>query len=622
MKNIREAKQVKKHEHLDQSFDNAQAGVVDVRSLIALAWSERGRFLAAALCMGISALATAGYAYLIGPVLRSVFLGADAERLQVPVAGFLARLSASIGAADPWMIGAAIVSVTLIKGVSYFSQTALTGQAGQRVLHGLRTRLYRGLLGLNPLNSNTPTRGELITRFTVDVEAVEKAVTDGLVAFVRDGLQILALAGLALALDPLLGLIGIAAFPPVAVLIVRVGGRLRNRRAAVHTAFGNMGTAIDETASGLSVIQSFGAEKMMESRFNNRSQNILVSTVRAIVLKAISSPINELLGATALAVTLWYAHDRIAAGALSPEAFVSFFSALLLLYQPVKGLGQAQHAVQAGLAAFERLVVLTDLEKEQRDNGSVTRAIPEQLTEICLENVKVAYDRGENVLRNVNLTISAGSRIAVVGRSGAGKTTLLNFLMGFLPLGGGRLLLDGESVDLESGMARQIFAPVPQEPYLFDDTIKMNVHCGRPRALDSDVLEACRAAGVTQFADEMERGICTRVGPGGEGLSLGQRQRVCLARAILSRAPVLLLDEVTASLDGETEQALVEGLESFIAGRTVLVVTHRLATARWADQIALIENGTISSIGEADTILSSNERLKKLFAEQYKTGPS
>ncbi len=566
--------------------------------------------------MGISAAATAGYAYLIGPVIRSLFLDAPSESAPIPAADALTRLSATIGEAEPWWIGLAIVSAAAIKGSSHFGQSTLAVQAAQRVLHNLRSRLYRGLLRLNPLSPEARSRGELIARFNVDVEAVERAIRQGLVAFVRDSLQIIALAGLALALDPWLGLVGLAAFPPIGILIIRIGRRLRKRRSAVHAAFGGMSTVVDETVSGLSVIRSFGAEDFMEERFTRRSKEILVSTVRAVVLKAVSSPVNELLGSGALAATLWYAHARIADGALTPEAFISFFSALFLLYQPVKGLGQAQHAVQSGLAALERLAVLDVVDESSSGTKTAEPEHPFMPTEIRLEGARVGYPGREAVLSSIDLTVSAGSKIAVVGRSGSGKSTLLNLLQGFLPLRGGRLLVDGEPITLDPLEARRLFAPVPQEPHLFDDTIRMNVRCGRPTASENDVREACRAAGVTQIVEGIPDGIDTVVGPGGKALSQGQRQRVCLARALLSQAPVLLLDEVTASLDGETEHVLVEALDSFLEGRTVLVVTHRLATAEWADQVALLEDGTISVAGPARILLGKDDRLKRLFGAQ------
>jgi ATP-binding cassette, subfamily B, bacterial MsbA len=585
-----------------------------VGGLIGITAGQRWLFAAAAACMGVSALATAGYAYLVGPVLRSLFLG-SANEPKIPIgAGTLEQISKLLDKSDIGTISLAIVIAASIKGAAFFGQTILAGRAGSNVLHDLRLRLYHGLLKINPLSKEARSRGDLIARFTIDIEEVEKAIAKGLVAFVRDGMQILTLAALALMLDPLLGIVGLVAFPPIAVLIIRIGKRLRQRRAKVHEAFGSLGNIVEETAVSLPVIRAFNAEKMLLDRFSLRSKKILTSTVRAIATRAFSSPLNEILGAAALAITLWYARDRINSQALTPEAFISFFTALLLLYQPVKGLGQAQHAVQAGLAALERLAPFTKTENAPATDPFAKKAFDKNV-EVVLNNVSTGYEKETDVLTGLDLTIVPGSRTAVVGVSGAGKSTLLNLLQGFLPIRMGQITIGGKPIEKSETMPR-LFAPVPQEPHLFDDTIRTNVRCGRPDADNYEIEEACKAAGVAKFADQMERGLDTQIGPDGTNLSVGQRQRVCLARALVSLAPILLLDEVTASLDGQTEEALVTSLDEFLAGRTVLVVTHRLATARWADNLVLLEDGKAALRGPSIQLIEDDERLVRLFGNQ------
>ncbi len=584
--------------------------------MIQLARFQSRRIIAAVLCMGISAIATAGYAYLVGPVLRSFFFqqASDFDQFANTAPHFLSDLAPRISGAKPHVIGLIIVGVAAVKGIFFFGQRLFSVGAGQMILCRLRREMYVGLLRLNPLAASTPSTGELVSRFTVDVENVELAITGGLLAVFRDTLQIIALAGLALMLDPVLGLVGLAAFPPVALIIIRIGRELRRRKSKVYQAFGSLSETVEETSNGLGVIQSFGAQGLMTDRFEKRSVGLMRRAVRALVLKAMSSPLNEILGAGALAVTLWYAHVRVDQGAVAPEVIISFFTALVLLYQPVKGLGQAQHTIQYGLAALDRIRSLTG-------SGELPEPIPELggvggssgIPGLALRGIEVGYSGGEPVLKNLDLNIPPGSRVAVVGASGAGKTTLVNLLIGLLKPSNGELIVNGVPYPVDPGSARRIFAPVSQEPFLFDDDIIGNVRCGRSDASLDEVESACRAAGVCEFSDRFEKGLATRVGLGGRKLSMGQRQRVCLARALLSDAPVLLLDEVTASLDGATEKSLVEGLTEYLGDRSVLVVTHRKSTARWAQTVVLLEDGAVKVCGPSKDLLDSDAHLVRLF---------
>ncbi len=566
--------------------------------------------------MGIAALATAGYAYLIGPVMRSLFSGSTQTRVITDPSDLIFRVSETLNLPlniqDSFVIGLAIIVLAGIKGASHFGNTAISGRAGQRVLHKLRVELYHGLLSLNPLHYKKGAPGDLVARFTVDLEAVHQALIQGIVKLLRDSMQIIALAALAISLDPMLALLGFAVFPPVAVLIIRIGRRVRRHRADVHATFGNVSAVVEETRSGLAVIKGFGAETFMGTRFAQHSAHLSVATVRAILLKAVSSPFNEMLGALALALTLWYAHHRIHTGSLTPESFISFFSALFLLYQPIKGIGQAQHAIQEGLAALDRLSVLRSGQRAPGIDPEIATVIARGPSLICLTGVETGYDHQESVIKNVDLSIPTCSRIALIGPSGAGKSTLIHLLQGFLPARQGTITVDGHRIDGMPWVCRRLFAPVPQEPYLFDDTIRMNVRCGHPNASDLEIERACQIAGVTQFTRGLAAGLESQVGPGGKMLSLGQRQRVCLARALVSPAPILLLDEVTACLDGETEHALIARLASHLEGRTVIMVTHRLSTAKWADRIVLVEHGTAQEVGTPD----QHQRVQRLFGAQ------
>lgn len=585
------------------------------RALLRLARPAAPALALAAVCMAVSAAATAGYAYLVGPVLGFLFGGPpSALPAGSPGAGaLLDGLGESLRDAGALGLGAVIAAVAAVKGLAFFGSRAASARAGQGVLFALRARVYASLLSLDPLGEEARRAGALVSRFAVDVEAVEQALTEGLMGYARDALQIAALAALALAVDPELGALGLLAFPLAALSIARFGRALRRGRRDVHEAFDALGDSVAETAAGLQVIRSFRAEPLMEARFEAASRSLERRAIRAALLRALSSPFNEVLGALALGATIVYAHSRIAGGALTAGDVASFFTALALLYQPVKGLGQDHAAVQAGLAALDRLASMGAPVREGGDRLSPAGGGAPAAMDVEVDGLVAGYGDGEDVLRGVRLSMPRGSRLAIVGRSGSGKTTLLNAVGGLVAPRRGEFRIDGAPLDPRALAASGLVAAVPQEPFLFDDDIATNVRLGRPSATDAEVRAACAAAGVLAFADDLPQGLRARIGRGGARLSVGQRQRVCLARALLSEAPLLLFDEVTAALDGESERALAEGIDAVLGGRSVLVVTHRLSTARWATRLALLEDGVIRVEGPSHLLLESDPRVARLF---------
>ena len=580
-------------------------------SILRLALQEKKNLTIAGLFMTVSALATAGYAYLVGPMIRTLFMENRAPSLKTATLPALEKISFFLGDAPPTWIAAAIVATAAVKGGAFYAQTLLTAKSGQNVLHRLRCRLFKGLVQLPPMSPMARESGDLVARFTADVTTVETAVTKGVLAYVRHIIELAALAGLAMALDFRLGLIGLIAFPPAGIVIQRLGRALRKRRQAVHTAVGEVGSAVTEAALGLTAIQAFDVQPRFEKRFEKLSRRIYRATLRALAARALGPPFNEVLGAVALATTLVFATDAIAKGTLLPETFISFFTALFMLYQPVKGIGQAHHFVVCGAAALDRIRPLTP----SGDPSQSQAPSPPRLDRsFALTTVTGGYVDSSQILKDINITINRGERIAVVGPSGAGKTSLLNLMLGFIVPDAGQLSIDGHGVPPD--VFRRLFAPVRQEPFLFDDTIFENVLIGKETAPKEAVETACRAAGVLAFASALPGGLHTDVGPGGTNLSIGQRQRVALARALLSDMPVLLLDELTASLDGATEKDIATALDTAFGDKTILVVTHRLATATWAKRLVLIEEGRITADGPVETLLKTLPSLTTLFGDQ------
>ncbi|MBN2803067.1 MAG: ABC transporter ATP-binding protein [Deltaproteobacteria bacterium] len=580
-------------------------------SLLKPRWKQ---MLLAGFFMGIAALSTAGYAYLVGPVIKSLFMSnspADVSQLLSPQKGGtfdLNSLTDLLSRSSAWVIGMLVVIAAVVKGLAFFIQRLLVVAAGQQVLKDLRTKLFNGLITFNPV-SLKESAGNLVSRFTIDAQIVEHAVTAGAMAFVGSALQVGALATLAISLSPELSIAGFIAFPPIAILISTISRRLRKKQGDFYDAYSSLADILEESRNGLFVVQTFGGDKYVKNKFEAENESLRHKAISALVTGAISSPLNEILGAGALGFTLFYAQGQIMDKHLTPTEFISFFTALFLLYRPVKGFGNAVNAVETGLAALDRLdPIMTpgagvyrgrNRAGDKAGNKAGKTDFKHGSTGVVVENISAGYG-DEPVIKDISFTINEMEKICIVGPSGSGKTTLLNVI--------------GGHVEPESGNIYSSWpvAMVTQDSYLFNDTIFNNVRLGNLDADRGEVEKVCDAARVTEFLNDMG-GLDYVAGKNGSNLSQGQRQRVALARALLSRAPIILLDEFTSAIDTKTESLIMENLNSVLKERTVIVVSHKEQTARWADRTIVINSGKIEAIDHFDRLVESSSFLKDLF---------
>jgi subfamily B ATP-binding cassette protein MsbA len=575
--------------------------MAEIKKLLFLLKPRVWQMSAAGFFMAVVAVSTAGYAYLVGPVIKALFLNGQPplERTPVISSGIsqaLSRFTDQLSSSSIWVIGFLVVGAAAVKGVAFFLQKVLVINAGQHILKELRQKMFDGMLVMNPLEKHM-SAGNLVSRFTVDAQIVEQAVTAGVMAFVSSGLQALALASLVIMLSGELAVAGFIAFPPIAILISKLSRLLRKRQGDFYDAYSSLSSALEESRNGLFVIQSFGAAGYANKKFDFENEALRKKAVSALTTGSISSPLNEILGAGALGFTLFYAKMQIEDGLLTPASFISFFTALFLLYRPVKGFGNAVNAVQTGLAALERLEPVMHPVNRFASKRKVIEGL-------ILDGLTAGYEPGEPVIKDISIELKKGERLSIIGESGCGKTTLLNVMGGYL---------EQEKGDILSGWP---VAMVTQDSFLFDDTIFENVKCGRQSADRKEVVDACRDAGIMEFAKDMG-GLDYVVGKSGSALSAGQRQRVALARALLSDAPVILLDEFTASLDGKTEALVMEKLDNRLASRTVVIVTHREAAARWAKRAVVIEDGKITADGLFEELVASHPEVRHLFGRKH-----
>jgi subfamily B ATP-binding cassette protein MsbA len=583
----------------------------------------RGRFAAAIACMVVLAAASAAYVNLLGPVLEFLFTGkpgsmAVLDKFLPESWGFKAWLDTVERGRILAYLPYVMVAVALVKGVAFFGQFYLMGMLGQRVIADLRRALFDHLLGLSPAFYSKRHSGDLMSRFSADVAAVEVAVTNSIASYFRDGLSVVVMLANCFYLDWRLSLMAFGAVPITLFPVIRLGKKLKRATVQGQSSVGQIAEMVQETVSGIRVVQAFGMERWESARFGKANERWLSIQRKSFLVRAFSSPLMEVMAAAGLAFAIWWVGGRILSGELAAGKFFSFVTAILLLYQPVKQLGRVGQLAMQGAAAGERIFEILDAPSEVVDDGAATLAPFREA--VRWEGVTFAYG-DQPVLQGLDLEVRKGEVVALVGSSGGGKTTVANLLPRFWDVAGGRLTVDGVDVRAVTlASLRAQVALVTQETVLFNDTIRANIAYGRPDVAQAEVERAARMAQAHEFILAQPQGYDTVVGERGVMLSGGQRQRIAIARAFLRNAPILLLDEATSALDAESEREVQKALDGLMgigdgaaAPRTTLVIAHRLSTIRHADRIVVLAGGRVVESGRHDELLARGGEYSRLY---------
>jgi subfamily B ATP-binding cassette protein MsbA len=511
-----------------------------------------------------------------------------------------------------WLVPAILVSLFVMRGVFTFATAYLNNWVMSRVLNDLRGMVFDRLLRLPVARFHEESTGKIINTVIGDVRQVVDMINSVFLAFVRDTLVVAGLLVGLMLLNWKLTLIALVVVPLTAVIVRTTTGRLRRLNRDNQRVTGEMTQVVEEAARGHQVIRVFSGERYERKRFEARSEALRGFSQRMTVAAAATVPITQIATALAVSVVIVIAIRSD----MSVGEFTNFITLMLMLLQPLKALVEVNGPMQRGMSAAETVFEMIDAPLEH-DSG--TKVLGHATGHLQFDHVSFRYsDNNPLALSGVSLDILPGQTVALVGVSGGGKSTFVNLVTRFYSPQSGRLLLDGVPYeDISLASLRAQLAMVSQNVVLFDDTLGANIAYGAEQVDSARLAAAIKAAHLSDVVAALPNGVDTMIGENGMRLSGGQRQRVAIARAIYKDAPILILDEATSALDNESERAVQAALDALMAGRTTLVIAHRLSTVERADRIVVMEHGRIVESGRHAELLAKGGMYANLYRLQF-----
>ena len=544
----------------------------------------------------LTALMTALTAWLLDPAIKKIFIEKDKTMLVI--------------------IPIAIVLAFLLKSLGIFIVRMTTIKVAFNVLKNIQVLMTSKILVSDLSHFIEKHSGKFISNFANDTRILLGTIMAFSLSLIKESFTLIALIGLMFYQDWQLSIVAITMIPVAAFASKKIGKKMQKAASENLDAFGNFTKFLSEILKGTSIIQIYQREKEELKKFSEIIDDKLKKEKKVEQTRHRAGPVMETINAFAIAFVILFAGYRSIQGAMEIGQFVSFLSALMLAYQPVKALAGINLTIQEGLTAAKRIYDLID-QANQVVQDNTLKNLRILKGEIKFGNFNFIYPDGTEALKNLSLNIDGKTSAALVGLSGGGKSTILNLIPRFYNLTDGEILIDGQNInEVQLNSLRKNISLVSQDIVLFDDTVKANIGYGNIMATDEEIIEAAKKAAAHEFISNLSEGYETVIGEAGVKLSGGQKQRLSIARAILKNSSIILLDEATSALDTESETQVQNAIQNLIKDKTTLIISHRLSTIKNVNKIFVIDQGKVAEEGTHAELINNSIIYKKLYDQQ------